>query len=77
MLDICCAYANFKQVTMVRCPLNSDTEPWHQALPIPKLTARINIEYFKALIKNGYQERKAVCTYIGHVTERRKMCSTF
>jgi hypothetical protein len=59
---------------MVRCPLNSDAESWHQALPIPKLSTRIDLEYFKALVKHGYQEKKAVCTYVGHMTERRKTC---
>jgi len=59
---------------MVGCPLNSNTEPWHQAVPIPKLTARIDLDYFKALVKHGYREKNTVCTYIGHVTERRKAC---
>ena len=62
------------QTTIVGCPLNSDAESWHQATPIPKLTARIDLEYFKALVKYRYQEKKAVCTYVGHTTERRKMC---
>ena len=78
---ICLAYARnmltLSQVTFMGCSLNSNTEPWHFCKPLPKLSNRVDLEYLKALVAQGYQGKKGVCTYIGHSTTTRKMCGMY
>jgi hypothetical protein len=59
------------------CSLNSNTETWHFAKPLPQLSNRIDIEYLKALVTQGYQGKKSTCTYIGHSTSTRKKCGMY
>ncbi|KAH8684403.1 hypothetical protein BGZ60DRAFT_165405 [Tricladium varicosporioides] len=38
------------------------------------MSLRIDLEYLKSLVKQGFQGQRSVCTYIGHRTSRRKLC---
>jgi hypothetical protein len=59
------------------CSLNSNQEPWHFCKPLPKLSNRVDLEYLKALVKQGYQGKKDVCIYVGHSTNTRKKYGKF
>jgi hypothetical protein len=67
-------YTKHIQSTFVGCPLNSNLEPWHRATAIPRLTIRIDLEYFKSLVQYGYCEKKQSCTYIGQTSSRQTFC---
>jgi hypothetical protein len=62
---------------LVGCSLNDNIEPWHRAQTLPNLASRIDIEYFKVLVKHGVQTPSEYCTYIGHAAERKEKCGEF
>lgn len=77
MASICSVYTKRVQVTFIGCSLNSIQEPWHFCKPLPNISNRIDVEYMKALIRQGYQGEKETCIYIGHSTETRRKCGQY
>jgi hypothetical protein len=77
ILSICQTYTDSIQITFIGCSLNSIQEPWHFCKPLPKLSNRVDIEYLKALIRQGYQGKRDTCIYVGHSTDTRKKCGLY
>jgi hypothetical protein len=62
---------------MIGCPFNSERESWHKAYAIPKTTARIDLDYLKALIDSSIEPTPEYCTFLSHTTGRAKRCGMY